>query len=286
MPSGQDKSNRIAIVGASSLRGRELKTVLEERHFPASEIILLDEPVLAGTLTEAAGEPTFIRALVKKAFEGATFAFFAGSRADAEQNWQAARASGATVIDLTDALVASGESTSWIPALSTVLLPHPGARAREAAAPGRIENHERSIDRIFFAGLGGDHFAAQWLRPFQSFRRFAPWCCCSRRFPNATRPALMSSKPKRPACFPSAPSHRPFSMRRWPSTFWPVTAMSANQALSELRAGVARDVAEYLAGRANAPAIQLIQAPVFYGYAFTVYAEFRSPQPAEQLESR
>jgi len=79
MPSGRSKSHRVAIVGASSLRGKELKQVLEDRHFPASDIVLLDESVLAGTLTEAAGEPTFIRALDKESFENARFAFFAGA---------------------------------------------------------------------------------------------------------------------------------------------------------------------------------------------------------------
>ncbi len=81
MPSGRSNSHRVAIVGASSLRGKELKQVLEDRHFPASDVVLLDESVVAGTLTEAAGEPTFIRALDEESFEGARFVFFAGTRA-------------------------------------------------------------------------------------------------------------------------------------------------------------------------------------------------------------
>ena len=50
MPAGLARANlnRVAIVGASSLRGKELKLVLEDRNFPASEIILLDESVMAG----------------------------------------------------------------------------------------------------------------------------------------------------------------------------------------------------------------------------------------------
>ena len=77
MPPGPAKSTRVAIVGASSLRGKELKLLLEERNFPAGDIVLLDEPALAGTLTEAAGEPTFIRALTEDSFEDARFVFFA-----------------------------------------------------------------------------------------------------------------------------------------------------------------------------------------------------------------
>src|SRR6202030_4661957 len=43
--------------------------------------------------------------------------------------------------------------------------------------------------------------------------------------------------------------------------------------LESTRAAIARDVAQYLGGRAPAPAIQLTQTPVFYAYAFAAYAE-------------
>jgi aspartate-semialdehyde dehydrogenase len=54
---------------------------------------------------------------------------------------------------------------------------------------------------------------------------------------------------------------------------------------AEVRNSIAKDVAEYLAGRAQAPAIQLVQAPVFYGYAFAAYAEFAAPLAGEQLQA-
>src|SRR6185437_9537367 len=126
MRTGPLNSYRVAIVGASSLRGKEIKQVLEDRNFPASEVILLDESVMAGTLTEAAGEPTFIRALEEDSFEHANFVFFAGTAADAERNWQAARKAGATVIDLTGALAtyeSSDSPTAWIPSLDSILPP-------------------------------------------------------------------------------------------------------------------------------------------------------------------
>jgi aspartate-semialdehyde dehydrogenase len=55
--------------------------------------------------------------------------------------------------------------------------------------------------------------------------------------------------------------------------------------LANLRAAIARDTAAFLADRAAAPAIQLLHAPVFYGYAFSAYAEFASPIKPAQLES-
>src|SRR5580693_8372233 len=97
-------SPRVAIAGASSLRGKELKQVLEDRNFPASDIVLLDESVAAGTLTAAGGEPTFIRALDQDSFDSVRIAFFAGTVFDAERNWLAAQKAGATVIDLTGAV--------------------------------------------------------------------------------------------------------------------------------------------------------------------------------------
>src|SRR6202167_1396240 len=134
MPAGPAKSTRVAIVGASSLRGRELKLVLEERNFPAGDIVLLDEPALAGTLTEAGGEPTFIRRLEEDSLENARFVFFTGSPQDGARDMPAAQRSGATVIDLSGALAASGESTSWIPLLDTVLLARPGLKAAKVTA--------------------------------------------------------------------------------------------------------------------------------------------------------
>src|SRR6202140_3574785 len=98
MSSRPGSGNRVAIVGASSLRGKELKQALEDRNFPASDVVLLDESVMAGTLTEASGEPTFIRALEADSFEGAKFVFFAGSPSDAARNWPVAQGAGATVI--------------------------------------------------------------------------------------------------------------------------------------------------------------------------------------------
>src|ERR1039458_2450296 len=103
MPSGPRKSHRVAIVGASSLRGKELTQVLEDRHFPTDDGELLDESGMAGMLTEAAGMPAFTHALGPDSFEGPRFVFFARSAADAGRNWVTAQKAGASVIDLTGA---------------------------------------------------------------------------------------------------------------------------------------------------------------------------------------
>jgi len=70
---------RVAIAGAGSLLGKELKLWLEESNFPAAEIRLLDEEIVAGTLTEAAGEPAVIETVDEGSFDRVRIAFFAGS---------------------------------------------------------------------------------------------------------------------------------------------------------------------------------------------------------------
>ena len=121
MPAGPAKSNRVAIVGASTFRGKELAQVLEDRNFPISDLVLLDTSIQPGTLTEAAGEPTFIRSLDKDSFDGVRFAFFAGNALDTAQNRAIATGGGAIVIDLTGSLANSGDATAWIPSLDTEL---------------------------------------------------------------------------------------------------------------------------------------------------------------------
>jgi aspartate-semialdehyde dehydrogenase len=90
---------RVAIAGAASLRGKELKIALEEANFPASEIRLLDEEIVAGTLTEAGGEPAVIETVDEDSFERVRFAFFTGSAAFSARHGGEARRAGATVID-------------------------------------------------------------------------------------------------------------------------------------------------------------------------------------------
>ena len=59
---------------------------------------------------------------------------------------------------------------------------------------------------------------------------------------------------------------------------------TSKPSLADVRSAVARDVASYLSGRDPIPAIQFVQAPVFYGYAFSAYAELASLEIG-QLES-
>src|SRR5580700_9603188 len=112
---------RVAIAGAASLRGKELKLLLEESNFPASEIRLLDEEIVAGTLTEAGGEPAVIETVDEDSFERVRFAFFTGSARFSKRHAAEARRAGAVIIDLSGGLGSDANSRLWIPALDAAL---------------------------------------------------------------------------------------------------------------------------------------------------------------------
>jgi aspartate-semialdehyde dehydrogenase len=273
MPSGAEKSTRVAIVGASSLRGKEVKLVLEDRNFPASEIILLDEPVLAGTLTEAGGEPTFIRALDEDSFERAGLAFFTGSAQDAERNWQAAQRSGARVIDMTGALAATGRATAWIPSLEPAL----PRRAAAGNGSGKLAPYSSPAPAVIItcalaAGLA----------------QFSPARVVVMLFPPVSerdQAGVDELENQTTNLLSFRPIEKPVFDAQVAFNLLAGYGEECKPALKDLRAAIARDVATYLTGRAPVPAIQLVQAPVFYGYAFASYAEFSSPQTPGQLES-
>lgn len=117
MPSLERDSNRIVIAGASSLLGAELRLLLEESRFAASDFRLLDEITLAGTLTEAGGEAAIIQPVEEGSFARSKFVFFTGSAGFTKANLQAARESGGVVVDLSGAIAGESGTVSWFPKL-------------------------------------------------------------------------------------------------------------------------------------------------------------------------
>ncbi|HXZ12970.1 MAG TPA: Asd/ArgC dimerization domain-containing protein [Candidatus Sulfotelmatobacter sp.] len=274
MPSGPENFSRVAIVGASSLRGKELKAVLEDRNFPATEIVLLDESVMAGTLTEAAGEPTFIRALDEDSFDGVQFAFFAGTPADAAQNWPTAQRAGATVIDLTGAVEAGGHGPALIPSLTGVLPPKPASKGNGAASLRVYCSPAPPVIICCTLSAALSKFQPQRL----VILLFLPVSERDQMGVDELESQTTNLLSFREISKPVFDAQVAFNLLS-------CYGESATPRLEDIRSGLARDVARYLAGRAPVPAIQLLQAPVFYGYAFAAFAEFASPPATDLLSS-
>ncbi len=254
--------------------GKELKQVLEDRNFPAGEIILLDESVMAGTLTEAAGEPTFIRALEEDSFEAARIVFFAGSVSDTARNWPAAQRAGASVIDLTGAASADAHAIRIVPSLSAIF-PPPPAKAANGSPRARV--YLSPAAPVIIAST-----LAAALQAFSPQRivlvLFAP---VSER----DQPGIEELESQTASLLSFREISKTVFDAQVAFNLLAAFGSESKPRLADLRAAVARETAAFLAGRAPSPAIQVLHAPVFYGYAFAAYAEFASPVSTENLES-
>src|SRR4029077_13694843 len=95
---------RAAIVGAASLRGKEVAEMLNERNFPAADIRLLDDDESLGQLEAMGDEISFIQSVRAEQFENVDFTFFASDAECTRKNWKRARDAGSAIVDLSCAL--------------------------------------------------------------------------------------------------------------------------------------------------------------------------------------
>ena len=95
---------KAAIVGAATLRGKELKQVLEERNFPAADILLLDDDESLGQLDSVGEEITFIQAVTRASFDGVDLVFFASDEGFTRKHWKAAQQAGCAIVDMSRAI--------------------------------------------------------------------------------------------------------------------------------------------------------------------------------------
>ena len=95
---------RVAIVGAGSLKGKEVAEVLEQRNFPSLDVKLLDDDESLGQLEALKDEITFIQSVRAEQFDRVDFAFFASDAACTRKNWKQVQRSGSAIVDLSYAL--------------------------------------------------------------------------------------------------------------------------------------------------------------------------------------
>ena len=97
-------SYKIALAGATSLIGRELKDALTESPLAGANFLLLEEAENQGQLDHIGDEVTVVQAIRDDSFEGVDFTFFTGRKELTERYWRKALAAGSTVLDLSGAL--------------------------------------------------------------------------------------------------------------------------------------------------------------------------------------
>ena len=98
------KLYRAAIVGAASLKGKEVAEMLNERNFPAADIRLLDDDESMGQLEAMGDEISFIQRVRAEQFENVDFTFFASDQESTKRSWKDARDAGSAIIDMSAVL--------------------------------------------------------------------------------------------------------------------------------------------------------------------------------------
>ncbi len=258
---------KIAIAGASSLLGKELKEALSESTLAAANFLLLDEQEALGQLDQVGDEVTFIQPITADAFEHVDFTFFCGTPALTSRHWQQALRAGSTVLDLSGALdeqtgvlvrapwlgTESAEADLFTPA---VVPAHPAALALamllsrlQLAAPIRLA-------------------AATLLQPASEFGREA----MDELHQQTVNLLSFQGVPR--ATFDAQSAYNLLSG----------LGESARVSIGASEARIRRHYTALTAGREPALALQVIQAPVFHGLTLSLAIELERPVELGALE--
>jgi aspartate-semialdehyde dehydrogenase len=264
------KSLRSIIVGATSLRGKELAEVIEER-FPRADLSLLDEDIAAGILTDAGGEPAVIQGIEPESFESAQFVFFAGKPGFAAKHSAQAFRDAEYVIDLSGGLRGRADFQISIPLLDVIL---PSSASPSKPAKGfNAPTAPVIISCAIAAGLGGltpVPASIVFLQPVSEFGIEG-----IQELEKQTID-LLTFQPIPQEVFGTQVA---FNLMG-------VHGGELKERFGDIEAGVAQDVATYLVGRVIIPGMQLIQAPLFHSLSFSVYVEFEKPVEPARLEAQ
>ncbi len=258
---------KIAIAGASTLLGRELKEALSESSLAAASFTLLDEEEAQGQLDQVGDEVTFVQAISADAFEHVDFTFFAGKEDLTRRHWRQALRSGSTVLDLSGALDQETGVLVRAPWLGTaavtpdlftpaVVPAHPAALAL-ALVLERLQ----TAAPVRFA-------AATVLEPASEFGRGAMDELHQQTV------SLLSFQGMPRAIYDAQVAYNLLSG----------LGESATVSLNAAEARIRRHYDALSAGRWPELALQVIHAPVFHGHTFSIAVELERPAEISALE--
>ena len=258
---------KIAIAGASSLLGRELKDALTDSPLAAANFALLDEEDTQGQLDQVGDEATFIQAIGEEAFDRADFTFFCGSEDLTRKYWRQALRAGSSVLDLSGALDQE----------SGVLVRAPWLDVDEGSAD------------LFTPAVVPSHPAALALALLmERLRTAAPV-----RNTAATILIPASEFGKRAMDELHQQTVTLLSFQGLPRAEYDAQAAynllcgmgeGAKVNLNALAARVRRHYEALIGRRGPALALQLIHAPVFHGHTFSIVLELERPVEISVLE--
>jgi aspartate-semialdehyde dehydrogenase len=266
MPSFERESHRIVIAGASSLLGAELKSLLDESKFADWDFRLVDEELVAGTLTEAGGEPAVIQPVEEGSFEKARFVFFTGSAEFTRGNANAAKDSGRKIIDLSGGMASDGATIAWFPNLDELLGRHFPSNGSVYTIPSAAATAAAALS-LTLSRCGVRRLVIVCFQPVSEAGRAG-----IEELESQTGQLLSFQAVGQPVF----DAQVAFSML---DRF----GAASGQKLDGIRERVRAETRACLGSKGMMPAIQMIHAPVFYGTTFSACVELEPGMDAGKL---
>jgi aspartate-semialdehyde dehydrogenase len=265
---------RIAIVGAASIRGKQLNEALSESSFAASEFLLMDDQQALGQLEAVGDEVTFIQPVSADSFERVDFTFFSGSAELTRQHWQAALRAGSSIVDVSAGLEGEAGVLVCAPWVKDAMGEAAVAGAPNLHTPAVVSAHPAALvlallaERLQRAGAIRQ-VSATVLEPASEYGR-----------------AALDELHQQTVTLLSFQSI-PTQVYDVQVAFNTVGAFgeSAKINLAESEARVRRHYALLSGGRLPQLSLQLIHAPVFHGHTFSIAVEYERAVTLEQIEA-
>ena len=301
---------RVAVVGASSLLGKEVLTVLEERGFPVSRLIKLesdeeepDAPIVdlnkdfesAMRNEEVHGQdvdftflvaqpqggatlPAFLRTVLSSAVAGAPAAAAAATAGAGNTGGPSvpAEATRGVVIDLTDARAcAQGAGSAGV-----LSVPFLDRRTHRGHASHRAVPGTRLIVSPHPAAILISSLVLRLASRFPLERAvanvFGP---VSEIGPKGIEE--LQKQTVNLLSFQKIP--RSVFGAQLAFNLLPRLGSTQGSALAELETRIRQQLREFLSGGAPLPSVRIFQAPVFYSLALSLYVETAAPSAPEAL---
>ncbi len=258
---------RGAVVGASSLLGKELAEELSKATAFVWDLTLLDTEEAGGQMTAAGEEAMVIQTISAEAFSGIDVAFFAGDAATALAFWKSAHVAGASIVDLTGAL--EGQPQVLVRAASMT-----GGPAANLATVALVPAHPVAVMlgmlQARLESFGLTRMIATVLRPASE--------CGSAGVEELHQQTvgLLAFKPLKKDVYDTQVAFNVVSS----------LGEAAKVSLETVSATIHRQLGMLLGVEvAERMVLQLIEAPVFHGYTASVFLEFGPGVDAETLRA-
>lgn len=265
--------SKIAIVGAGSLRGKELNDALADSPFAGADFLLMDDEAELGSLEAVGDEVTFIQRIDAESFQRVDFAFFAGDPELTRKHWQNASRAGASIIDLSGALEGQPGVLIRAPLAGEASDNAAGARPTletKAVVPA----HPAAVALVLLLGRMAQNApirsaAATILEPASEYGRAAM--------------DELHQQTVKLLSFQELPKQVYDTQVAFNST--PAFGDAAKFSLAASESRIRRHYAILAGQRLPEPDIQLLHIPVFHGYGISLAVELTQPTSLDQMEA-